>query len=29
MKLEQEQEREAERQEKNNIYYEYYLIMII
>ena len=29
MKLEQEQERKAERQEKNKVYYEYYLIMII
>ena len=29
MKLEQEQERKAEWQEKNNVYYECYLIMII
>ena len=29
MKLDWKEERKAERQEKNDVYYEYYLIMII
>ena len=29
MKWEQEEQRKAEHQEKNDVYYEYYLIMII
>ena len=29
MKLEQEEQRKAERREKNDVYHEYYLIMII
>ena len=29
MKLEQEKQRKAGHQEKNDFYYEYYLIMII
>ena len=29
MKLEGKEQRKAERREKNDVYYEYYLIMII